>query len=191
MSTGKSDCPLSRKSLKYYQAQFDNAKRLAAKGLKRKQEMPRKDGNLTPQEKRFAEVYAVTNDPTYAAVQADYGSPRTKGLQKLQVPGVQAEIHRHARRILTEELGPKALAFLGRVLDDEKENTRNRITAAKIVIDKAYGPGADPGAEKEAHEMTQEEALARIAELRRIIAENAAVTIEATPIEPPKPDVFG
>jgi phage terminase small subunit len=146
---------------------------------------------LTPREKRFAEVYAVTQDAAYAATKADYAVPHIKGLQKLHVPAVQAEIHRHARRILTEELGPKALAFLGRVLDDEKENTRNRITAAKIVIDKAYGPGADPGAEKEAHEMTQEEALARIAELRRIIAENAAVTIEATPIAPPEPDVFG
>jgi phage terminase small subunit len=164
---------------------------IACNTLKRGEEMATEARELTPKEKRFAEVYAVTSDPMYAATQAEYGSPRTKGLQKLHVPAVQAEIHRHARRILTEELGPKALAFLGRVLDDETENTRNRITAAKIVIDKAYGPGADPGAEKEAHEMTQEEALARIAELRRIIAENAAVTIEATPIEPPKPDVFG
>jgi phage terminase small subunit len=154
-------------------------------------DMPLKDGRLTPQEKRFAEVYAATQDGTYAAFKAKYAQPMVAGSQRLARPAVQAEIQRAAQRLITEELGPKALAFLGRVLDDEKENTRNRITAAKIVIDKAYGPGADPGAEKEAHEMTQEEALARIAELRRIIAENAAVTIEATPIEPPKPDVFG
>lgn len=146
-------------------------------------EMPLKNGKMRPQERKFVETYAVTGDGTYAAKQAGYGSPTVRASQKLAQPSVQLEVRRAQLARLNNELLPLSLNLLQQVLTDDKETTRNRLTAAKIVVDRTIGQGGEAGEDKEPHEMTPAELQARIDRLRREQAERATPIIDAVPDE--------
>lgn len=140
--------------------------------------MPSKAGKMTPQERRFVEVYAVTQDAAYAATKAHYRTPGVQGPQKLAKPALVEEIKRQQIARLNNDLLPLALNLIESVILDAKETTRNRLTAAKIVVDRTIGQGGEAGEDKEPHEMTPSELQARIDRLRREQAERAKPVIE-------------
>lgn len=148
--------------------------------------MPTKNGRMTPQEAAFVGHMAVTGDATYSAKMAGYSAPAVDGWRKMNNP-VLAEATRKAQITrLNNDLLPKSLDLLEKVLLDEKEATRNRITAAQTVL--KYSLGQAEGADaKEPHEMTPAELQARIDTLRRAMADRARPVIDH---DPPAPDVF-
>jgi len=151
--------------------------------------MPVKGGKLTPQEAQFAGYMGATGDPTYAAKMAGYSNPTIQGWQKAHNPTVMAAARKVQIARLNNDLLPKSLDLLERVLTDEKEATRNRLTAAQVVLKYSLG-GKDGEQDKEPHEMTPQELQARIDTLRRAMSDKAKPVIDADPIEP-EGDVFG
>lgn len=97
--------------------------------------MPIKGGKLTPQERSFSKAFADSGSVTLAAERAGYAHPETSGYRALQRPAVQGEVRRHQLERLENELMPLAIGLLAKVLADETEATRNRLTAAKITLD--------------------------------------------------------
>lgn len=151
--------------------------------------MPVKGGKLTPQEAQFVGHLAATGDPTYAAKMARYSQPQAQGWQKAHNPAIAEATRKAQLARLNNDLLPKALDLLERVILDDKEATRNRLTAAQVVVKYSLG-GKDDGETKEPHEMTPEELQARIDTLRRAQADKARPVIEHEP-DPPESDVFG
>ena len=136
---------------------------------------------VNPQEKKFAEVFAATGDATAAAKVAGYAQPRTAASRLVTRDLVLDEVRRVQTERLYGELLPAAIGLLHQVLLNDKEQTRNRIAAAKIVVDRTLG-AADAAADaKEPHEMTADELAARIARLRQRQAELAGAAIDVTP----------
>ena len=82
---------------------------------------------------------------------------------------------------MNNELLPAAVDLLHKVLTDDKENTRNRIAAAKIVIDRTLGATDGANAAKELHEMTAEEIAAQLDQLRNMQREKAEGARDVTP----------
>ena len=150
--------------------------------------MPLKDGTLTPQEAMFSGYMAATGDATYAAARAGYRGPYKEGWAKMQNPALVDTVRRAQLARLNNDLLPAALDLIERVILDDKENTRNRLTAAKIVVDRTLGQVQDGAESKEPHEMTAAELQARIERLRREQSERARPVIEAEPS--PAPGVF-
>ena len=145
--------------------------------------MPIKGGRFTRHEARFVEHYAMTNDATYSATKAGYKNPAIRGWEKAKDPSVMQAVKRVQTARLNNDLLPKALDLIAHVLTDDKETTRNRLTAAKIVIDRTIGMGGDAGDDKEPHEMTPAELQARIDRLRREQSDRAQPVIEHVPAE--------
>lgn len=139
--------------------------------------MPIKSGKVTPRERIFAEHYAMTNDKHYAASQAGYAVPRSGASQALARPEVQESVRRIQIAELNNNLLPAAIKLLGEVLANPTENTRNRITAAKIVMDRTLGD-KDAGERKALHEMSAEEIQAELTRLRAEAADRARPVIE-------------
>ena len=133
------------------------------------------------QEQRFAAAYAQTGDAILSAQIAGYAQPRSAGYKLIARPLVVAEIKRVQTERLYSDLLPAAIGLLAQVINDPQENSRNRITAAKIVLDRTLG-AADAAADaKEPHEMTADELAARIARLRQRQAELAEGARDITP----------
>lgn len=132
--------------------------------------MPLKNGKLTPQERKFSEVYSRTSDAQYSADKAAYAHPQTKGYQKLMVPAVQEDIRRRQVAMLNNELVPMALGLLRDFMADTKESSRIRLDSGKTVLAHAKLVATEETA-MELHEMTQ-------AQLERDIARNAALIEE-------------
>ena len=142
---------------------------------------PGRPAKATPPERVFAERYAATGDAVYSAAKAGWAHPPSAATRALQRPAVIAEVRRVQAERLNDELLPAAIDLLHRVITDETEQTRNRIAAAKIVVDRTLG-AADAAADaKEPHEMTADELAARIARLRQRQAELAGAAIDVTP----------
>lgn len=145
--------------------------------------MPRKDGSLTPREAMWVGHMAATGDATYSAARAGYPRPPSDGWLKAQNPALMANVRKAQLARLTSDILPKALDLLERVVTDEKETTRNRLTAAQIVVKHSFaGDGAAD--DKEPHEMTAQELQARIDRLRRVQAERAKPVIDHEADEP-------
>ncbi len=145
--------------------------------------MPKKDGRLTPQEKRFAEAYAITGDMRTAAGRAGYRVDCGSGSKALQRPEVQDEIRRIQVARLNNTLLPLAVGALERLLTDAKTPAGAVVQAAKLVLDKT-GVGVDlDGAEKAPHEMTGEELSQALARLRREAAERAKPIIDGQAVD--------
>lgn len=145
--------------------------------------MPLKSGALTGQERKVAEVYAVTGDQGYSAHKAGLTQPGAS--KALSRPAVQAEVARlQVERLFVEAL-PAAVTCLVSLIKNEKAPAGARVQAAKVVMDRTIGAG-DAGASKEAHEMTGEELARAIDELTRVAAERARPVnqIEDKTIEP-------
>lgn len=150
--------------------------------------MPRKDGTLTPQEAAYAGYMAASGDPVYSAARAGYRTPEVDGWKKANNPVMVETVRRAQVARLNNSLLPIALDLIERVILDDKENTRNRLTAAKIVVDRTLGQVQDGAESKEPHEMTAAELQARIERLRREQSERARPVIDAEPS--PAPGVF-
>lgn len=144
--------------------------------------MPDKLGRLNTQEKRFAKEYAMTGNAVFAASAAGYASPRQRASHNLQKDAVQADIRRQQLAILNNELLPAAIGVLATIIADPKASERGKLTAVKIVLDRALG-GADASESKEPHEMTSDEIQKRLDALRREASDRARVVIEHEPSE--------
>ena len=142
--------------------------------------MPLKDGSLTPREATFVGYMAATGDATYSAAKAGYPNAQLEGWRKANNPATVEVVRKAQAARLNNELLPAAINLLQRVLTDDKEATRNRLTAAQIVMKYSLG-GKDDGESKEPSEMTPAELQARIDSLRRAQADRAKLVIEATP----------
>lgn len=127
------------------------------------------------------DTYAATGDSAYSATKAQYKTPTVQGSQKLAKPEIQMAIRKVQEIRLNNEALPKAIDFLIKVILDEKETTRNRLTAAKIVVDRTIGQGGDAGDDKEPQDMTAAELQARIDKLRREQSERAQLIVEHEP----------
>lgn len=145
--------------------------------------MPLKDGSLTFQEAMFSSYMASTGDPTYAAAKSGYRSPYKDGWAKMQNPALADTVRRVQLARLNNDLLPAALNLIEKVILDDKENTRNRLTAAKIVVDRTIGMVQDGAETKEPHDMTAAELQARIERLRREQSDRAKPVIEAEPAQ--------
>lgn len=150
--------------------------------------MPLKSGRRTDKEALFIGHLAATGDATYAAVRSGYKDPAVQGWQKAHNPAVAEAVRRAQIARLTGELLPLSLDVLQNVLSDDKETSRNKLTAVGLVL--RYTVGQDQaGAEtKEPHEMTAAELQERIERLRREQSERAKPVIDAEPA--PDPGVF-
>ncbi len=151
--------------------------------------MPLKDGSLTAQEAQFAGYMAATGDAKYSAAKAGYSKPEIVGYAKASNPALASVIRKAQVARLNSTALTASVDLLERVILDNKETTRNRITAAQTVLKYSLG-GRDGDDAKEPHEMTPAELQARIDQLRRTLADKARPVIEHEP-EPPKGDVFG
>lgn len=141
---------------------------------------------LTPQETVFAKVLVETGSKEYAAIKAKYSTPETNGGGIASRPHVAATVRALQEKRLNNDLLPLALSVIEKVLTSDTEKTRDKLTAAKLVVDRTIGMGRDMAADKAPEDMTAEELSARIAMLRVKQAEIAAEanTIDAEVIEP-------
>lgn len=151
--------------------------------------MPLKDGSLTEREAMFAGYMAATGDAVYSAAKAGYPRPARDGWMKANNPALMETTRRAQIARLNNDLLPAALNLIEKVILNDKETTRNRLTAAKIVVDRTIGMGQDGAETKEPHEMTAAELQERIERLRREQSERAKPIIDVDPA--PDQDVFG
>ena len=151
--------------------------------------MPTKTGRRTDKEALFIGHLASTGDPTFAAMKAGYSNAPIQGWQKAHNPAIIEATRKAQLARLTNELLPASLDLLAKVIADTTESTRNRLTAAQVVLKYSLGSKED-GDIKEPHEMTPAELQARIDTLRRAMADRARPVIEGQAIEP-EPGVFG
>lgn len=150
--------------------------------------MPVKGGKLTTQEAAFIGHMAATGDAHYSAKMAGYRAPSVSAHQKMHNPVTVEAVRKAQVARLNNDLLPKSLDLLERVILDDKEATRNRITAAQTVLKYSLGQ-SEGGESKDPSEMTPAEIQARIDTLRRAMADRAKPVIEGQ-AEPPKSDVF-
>lgn len=141
---------------------------------------------VTRQEARFAEVLTETGSSKFAAIEAKYAMPEAKHAQIAAKPQIQATVRALQEKRLNNDLLPLALSVIEKVLTSDAEKTRDKLTAAKLVVDRTIGMGRDMAADKAPEDMTAEELSARIAMLRVKQAEIAAEanTIDAEAIKP-------
>lgn len=142
--------------------------------------MPIKGGRRTPAERVLAQTMAATNDRAHAGAKS--GLSQSGVSRALARPEVQEDIRRLQLAKLHNELLPAAINVLATILGDAKATERGKISAAKIVLDRAFGD-KDAGEAKEPHQMTSEEIQARLAQLRSEAADRARVIIEHDPAE--------
>ena len=150
--------------------------------------MPIKGGRRTDKEALFIGHLASTGDATFAAVRAGYKDPQVQGWQKAHNPAIADAVRREQVARLTGDLLPRSLDLLDRVLTDDKETPRNRLTAAQLVLRYTVGQTADGAETKEPHEMTAAELQERIERLRREQSDRARPVIEHE--QPPEQGVF-
>lgn len=124
--------------------------------------MPRKSGNLTPQERAFAAAMVASGgDKEISARKAEFKHPKIVGNQVAARPAVQAEITRlQAERLACEAL-PAAVDCVLEILTNKKAPAGARVSAAKLVFDRTMGAQAE-NLDKQAHELTPEELDAKI-----------------------------
>lgn len=146
--------------------------------------MPRKGGKITPKERKFAEVYAVTRDQSYAAKKAGYYDTGGSSLA-LQRPAIQEEIRRNTLERLFSEVLPLAVKQHLALLEDPKTPAGAKVQAIKLAYDRTLG--SQEGAESKApHEMSADEiqrelttSRLRVAALESQKADMAKPVIEA------------
>lgn len=147
--------------------------------------MPVKSGTQTPQERRFIEAYASTQNTKFAGQEAGYKHPAVQGNQALARPAVQAEIARIQAERITNEVLPLAVDVHIALLRNPKTPAGALVQAVKLAYDRALGAQGADG--KEPHEMTGEELTRAIERLKGEASERARPVIEH---EAPAPGVF-
>lgn len=139
---------------------------------------------LTEKQRSF--VVAYTSEPgalgnaSAAARAAGYSekTARVIGWQLLATPHVREAINEANRDQLSGRIATKAVALLERVIDDESVPMRDRVAAAKTVLDRGgFMPPSvterarDVMSKKPLNELTREELAAYVAAERQAIAE--------------------
>lgn len=150
--------------------------------------MPDQKGRLTHKESTFIEAMAATGDREYAAVKAGYPHPRPAASRNLAHPVISAEIRKRQQDTLQGPLRDAALKLLGDVLGDERQSTRDRLTASKIVLDKT-DQAPEEAAERDLASMTAAELEAHLTKAQAALAQREASMVDITPhrtIEPEK-----
>lgn len=129
--------------------------------------MPKRNGKAALRETKWVAGMVATGDPVKAAQIAGYAAPDVSGAQNKRKPALMAAVLEAERQRLAETLLPLANELVESVLQDAKETTRNRLTAAKMVYDRSSALLTDAQAEgREAHEMTAHELREAIAKRR-------------------------
>lgn len=150
--------------------------------------MPRKNGNMTRQERAIAGAFAETGSQKAAAQIAGLSQPGAS--LALQRPAVQAEILRIQQERLTNDLLPLAVRAVEDILRSDKAPAGARIQAAKLVFDRTLG-AQDALGGKEPHEMTGSELADAIAKLEAMAASKARPIEDATVVDDtPGGDIF-
>lgn len=67
------------------------------------------------------------------------GTPRTGGRQKGTLNKVTADV-----RAIAQKYGPAAIATLAEIMEDRKQPAPARVSAAKELLDRAYGKSPQP-----------------------------------------------
>jgi len=145
--------------------------------------MARNSGRLSRQQQRFVEVMVETGNATYSAAKAGYSSPQPRGSQNMQTPAIQEAVRAAQVARLHNDLLPKALGALDDALTKPAIATKDRIQAAKVVIQYAFGDRAG-GAMKSPAEMSPDEITQALEWLKSELADRARpAVIEAEPID--------
>lgn len=129
--------------------------------------MPLKNGNLTPQERAFAQHYAKTGDAEYAAAKAGYSprSLRQAAHANLNDETVMARAREHirSRTLARAENMPDTL---GDIAEDAKQPAGARVSAADKLLSHARAFLADGATAKDPSEMSAAEIAQRLSALR-------------------------
>jgi hypothetical protein len=143
--------------------------------------MPSKTGRTTPQERRFAEAYAITGDVAFAAQKARY-SNASSGHHALARPAIQEEIRRKQLEKLFNDVLPLAVTQHIALLEDPKTPAGAKVQAIKLAYDRTLG--SQEGAQSKApHEMSAEELQAELAQSKlRLAALESAKADQARPV---------
>ena len=129
---------------------------------------------VVPADRRieFIREYAATGNCEYATRKAGFSDP-AYGRALLRDPRVSEAVRIEVERQFSRHALPLALHTLTSIMRSATASNRDKLTAAKIVVDHV---GSDPSATAEGkapHEMTREEIIARIAQLEAERAERA------------------
>lgn len=108
-----------------------------------------------------------TNDQTYSASKAGYGSPQVRGSELMGKPAIRAAVIRETEDALFNELLPLAYAAHKRLLTDKATPAGALNQAVKLAYDRTLGAAEGDAAEKEPSEMSYDELQASIARLKR------------------------
>jgi hypothetical protein len=124
----------------------------------------------------------------YSAFRAGYKQPNVAATANMANPALVENVRRAEQAKMTNELLPRAVSLLARMLDPAQVySERTRLVAAQTVL--KYTLGDKEGAEqKEPHEMTPGELQAQIDKLRDAMAAKAKPIIDASTIA--QPSVF-
>lgn len=145
--------------------------------------MRRREGHLTPQERKFVEALASTGNRQFALKAAGYKG-ENNAAQVANRPQVQAAIIATQVARLTDEALPLAVQTVVSVMKNEKAPAAARIQAAREVFNRVLPSEKGPEG-KEPHEMTPEELAAAIDRLE------SAAAAKARPAAPAKPSLSG
>ena len=143
---------------------------------------------LNHRQKVFAQTYAETGRKDLADLKAGYSTQTNALGRSLLKPHVAETVRQIQERRLNNDLLPKALSLLEHILENKESKDRDKITAAKIIVDRTIGMGQDATANKAAEDMTQDELAARIALLRARQAALATPILDAEIADEPSPD---
>jgi hypothetical protein len=123
--------------------------------------------NLTEREDAFVELLCEGLSPGDAASGAGY--PARSYIDLLQSPRVSRRVEWRMRSVIRNELAPKAIRLLGRILDDEAASPKVRIQAARFLLERAgyVAPRAQiqEAAEKSISAMSAEELASLVEKL--------------------------
>ncbi len=144
--------------------------------------MPYKNGELTPEESTFLQVYIDTGDRAKAEKAAGYTARH--GYAVLARPEIQRHITTRETAKLYAEGMPAAVSTLIEIATGKKYPAAARVQAAKEILNRTLGADTS-GPAKELHEMTPDEISQAI---RALESQAAAAAVDVTPSDPG--DVF-
>ena len=143
---------------------------------------------LTPMQAKFvAEMSRGAGTPTDAARRAGYagGNAGQRAYELLHTPHIVAAIQAEQRTALTEVVG-LAVKALRDVLSDESAAPRDKIAAARVVLDRTGLGPTKPQEPEKADKPLEELSIAEL-EARIAAAHARLITVPAERVEPPAP----
>ncbi|MBB4017594.1 phage terminase small subunit [Chelatococcus caeni] len=149
---------------------------------------------MTEKQRIFVERVGAGDTPQAAAKMAGYSSHQQEGWRNLQSPVVQIALRQEMQRRLAVA-APLALKVLVDILESPKAQHRDKVAAAKTVLDRAgfIAPAATKPTnsdDKPLHEASTAELRERAERLARELAERATPVLEgvSVPVSPTDDD---